>query len=52
MPEYTGNLLLNFDKKATAKTAEEIEAACPKALPADLKVLEDLAPRSTRTSTW
>ena len=40
MPEYTGNLLLNFDKNATAKTAEEVEAALPTALPADLKVLK------------
>ena len=29
VPEYTGNLLLNFDKDATAKTAEEVEAALP-----------------------
>ena len=40
VPEYTGNLLLNFDKDATAKTAEEVEAALPTALPADLKVLK------------
>ena len=40
VPEYTGNLLLNFDKNATAKTAEEVEAALPAALPADLKVLK------------
>jgi osmoprotectant transport system substrate-binding protein len=40
VPEYTGNLLLNFDPKATAKTAEEVEAALPDALPADLKVLK------------
>jgi osmoprotectant transport system substrate-binding protein len=40
VPEYTGNLLLNFDKDATAKTPEEVEAALPDALPADLKVLE------------
>ena len=33
IPEYTGNLLLNFDKDATAKTAEEVEAALPDALP-------------------
>ncbi len=40
VPEYTGNLLINFDKAATATTAAEIEAALPKALPADLKVLK------------
>jgi osmoprotectant transport system substrate-binding protein len=40
VPEYTGNLLLNFDKTATAKTAEDVEAALPEALPSDLKVLK------------
>ena len=40
VPEYTGNLLLNFDKNATAKTAEEVEAALPAAVPSDLKVLK------------
>ena len=40
VPEYTGNLLLNFDKNATATTAAEIESALPKALPADLKTLK------------
>jgi osmoprotectant transport system substrate-binding protein len=40
VPEYTGNLLKNFDKAASATTAEEIEAALPKALPADLKTLK------------
>src|SRR3954451_20509761 len=35
VPEYTGNLLLNFDKTATAKTAEDVEAALPEALPSD-----------------
>jgi osmoprotectant transport system substrate-binding protein len=40
VPEYTGNLLLNFDKAASATTAEEIEAALPQALPADLKTLK------------
>jgi osmoprotectant transport system substrate-binding protein len=43
VPEYTGNLLLNFDPEAKAKTAEEVEAALPKALPADLKVLKSSA---------
>ena len=37
VPEYTGNLLLNFDKKATATTRKEVEDALPKALPSDLK---------------
>ena len=43
VPEYTGNLLLNFDKESKAKTADEVEAALPKALPADLKVLKSSA---------
>ncbi|GAA3637537.1 ABC transporter substrate-binding protein [Microlunatus ginsengisoli] len=43
VPEYTGNLLLYFDKNATASTAEEVEAALPKALPSDLKVLNKSA---------
>jgi osmoprotectant transport system substrate-binding protein len=40
VPEYTGNLLLYFDKEATAKTAAEVEAALPEALPSELKVLK------------
>jgi osmoprotectant transport system substrate-binding protein len=40
VPEYTGNLLQNFDKATTAKSAEDVEAALPAALPADLKVLK------------
>jgi osmoprotectant transport system substrate-binding protein len=43
VPEYTGNLLLNFDKESKAKTAEEVEAALPKALPEGLKVLKSSA---------
>lgn len=35
VPEYTGNLLLNYDKDATATTAAEVEEALPKALPSD-----------------
>jgi len=35
VPEYTGNLLLFFDKDATATTAAEVEESLPKALPAD-----------------
>src|SRR6476469_4456539 len=38
--ESIDNKLLNFDKTATAKTAQEVEAALPKALPSDLKVLK------------
>jgi len=38
VPEYTGNLLLNYDPKATATTAAEIEKALPKALPPDFKL--------------
>jgi osmoprotectant transport system substrate-binding protein len=40
VPEYTGNLLLNFDKESKAKTAEEVEAALPDALPEGLEVLK------------
>ena len=40
VPEYTGNLLLHFDKNASATTAEEIEAALPAAVGEDLKVLK------------
>jgi osmoprotectant transport system substrate-binding protein len=39
VPEYTGNLLINFDANATATTAEEVEEALPEALPSGLKVL-------------
>ena len=39
VPEYTGNLLINFDANATATTAEEVEQALPAALPSGLKVL-------------
>jgi osmoprotectant transport system substrate-binding protein len=39
VPEYTGNLLINFDANATATTAEEVEKALPDALPSGLKVL-------------
>ena len=39
VPEYTGNLLINFDSNATATTAEEVEKALPDALPSGLKVL-------------
>lgn len=38
VPEYTGNLLLNYDENATATTAEEVEQALPEALPADFKL--------------
>jgi osmoprotectant transport system substrate-binding protein len=40
VPEYTGNLLVNFDANATATTAEEVEKALPEALPSGLKVLK------------
>lgn len=40
VPEYTGNLLINFDAEATASTPEEVEKALPEALPDGLKVLE------------
>jgi osmoprotectant transport system substrate-binding protein len=40
VPEYTGNLLGFVDADATAKTAEEVEAALPDALPDGLEVLK------------
>jgi osmoprotectant transport system substrate-binding protein len=40
IPEYTGNLLLYFDKQATATTEEEIMQALPTAIGSDLKVGE------------
>ena len=38
VPEYTGNLLLNYEPDATATTAEEVEQALPGVLPADFKL--------------
>jgi osmoprotectant transport system substrate-binding protein len=43
VPEYTGNLLLNFDKNATASTPAEVEKALPGVLPQGLKVLKSSA---------
>ncbi|GAB3401175.1 ABC transporter substrate-binding protein [Flindersiella endophytica] len=43
VPEYTGNLLQYYDKKATAKTADEVFAALPAALPDKLIVLDKAA---------
>jgi osmoprotectant transport system substrate-binding protein len=40
VPEYTGNLLLNFDQNATATTAGEVEKALPPVLPPGLKILK------------
>jgi osmoprotectant transport system substrate-binding protein len=40
VPEYTGNLLLNFDTNATATTADEVEKSLPAVLPPGLKVLK------------
>lgn len=40
VPEYTGNLLLYFDKDATATTEEEIMQALPTAIGSDLKLGE------------
>lgn len=39
IPEYTGNLLVNFAPDTTATTAAEVEAALPAALPQGLEVL-------------
>ena len=38
VPEYTGNLLLNYDKNATATTAAEVDQALPGVLPAGFKL--------------
>ena len=43
VPEYTGNLLLNFDANATATTADEVEKSLPAVLPPGLKLLKSLA---------
>jgi osmoprotectant transport system substrate-binding protein len=40
VPEYTGNLLQFVDADTTAKSAEEVEAALPEALPDGLEVLK------------
>ncbi|HEU5486732.1 MAG TPA: ABC transporter substrate-binding protein [Microlunatus sp.] len=40
IPEYTGNLLLYFDKQATATTEDEIMQALPEAVGSDLKLGE------------
>ncbi len=39
-PEYSGNLLQYFDPETTARTADEVYAALPNALPDELAVLE------------
>mgnify|MGYP004540438287 CR=1 FL=1 len=38
VPEYTGNLLLNYDPNATATTAEELAEALPEVLPPEFKL--------------
>jgi osmoprotectant transport system substrate-binding protein len=43
VPEYTGNLLLYFDKNTKAATTPQIEAALPKAIGSDLKLLKTSA---------
>jgi osmoprotectant transport system substrate-binding protein len=40
IPDYTGNLLLYFDKEATATSSDDVYAALPAALPSDLEVLD------------
>jgi osmoprotectant transport system substrate-binding protein len=40
IPEYTGNLLLHFDKQAPATTEDEILQALPEAIGSDLKIGE------------
>jgi osmoprotectant transport system substrate-binding protein len=43
VPEYTGNLLLYFDKNATAKTGDEVEQALGGVVPEGLKTLDKSA---------
>lgn len=43
IPEYTGNLLTYFDKKATATAPEEVTSALNEALPDDLTALTPAA---------
>ena len=40
LPEYSGNLLTYLDKKATATSAADVEAALADALPGNLTILE------------
>lgn len=40
IPEYSGNLLAYFDKKATATTSSDVEEALESALPKGLEVLD------------
>lgn len=40
MPEYTGNLLQYFDAETAARTADDVYAALPDALPEQLTVLD------------
>ena len=40
IPDYTGNLLLQYDKTATAASAGDVYGALQTALPTDLKVLD------------
>ena len=42
-PEYSGNLLQYFDPETTARTTDEVFAALPDALPAELVVLDQSA---------
>jgi osmoprotectant transport system substrate-binding protein len=49
IPEYTGNLLLYFDKSATATAPDEVESALADALPEGLEVL-DPAPGEDKDS--
>ncbi|NKX49614.1 ABC transporter substrate-binding protein, partial [Arthrobacter deserti] len=47
IPDYSGNLLLFLDGKATAASAQDVMAALPAALPEGLKVL-DAAPAESK----
>ena len=40
VPEYTGNLLINYDKDTKAKSAAEVEQALTEALPEGFQVLK------------
>ncbi|WP_345764442.1 ABC transporter substrate-binding protein [Diaminobutyricibacter sp. McL0608] len=40
VPEYTGNLLQNYDKSTTVQSSDDVYAALQKALPAGFEVLD------------
>lgn len=51
IPEYTGNLLLNYDPKATQSAAEDVYTALKSKLPAELILLEKSPAQDADTYT-